>query len=441
MGSVPVIPEEKAQLSEPLWNLATRLAFRFCFVYFGLYCLLTQILTTFISLPDSEIPDLAARWPLRLVPQWAASHIFHLATPLAFAETGSGDRTFDWVFVFCLLAFSALATVLWTLLDRRRPNYSVLSAWFRMFLRLALAGQMIAYGLAKAIPMQMPFPNLMKLVEPYGNFSPMGVLWTSIGSAPAYEVFAGCAELLAGVLLIAPRTALLGALVALADMIQVSVLNLAYDVPVKLFSIHLILLALFLLAPELGRLTAFFFSNRSVPPSRHLPDFNSSRGNRIALAAQLAVGAWLLGVNGWGVRSAWNQIGAPRPRSALYGIWEIEQLTVDGQPRPPLLSDSTRWRRAIFDFPSRMWFQRMDDSLAGFGTSINTADKTVAFTKPGDKNWKASFTFVREPLDQLELNGEMDGQKIHMQLRQVDHTKFLLLSRGFHWIQEFPFNR
>jgi len=36
------------------------------------------------------------------------------------------------------------------------------------------------------------------------------------------------------------------------------VLNMAYDVPVKLFSFHLILLALFLLAPNLPGLITFF---------------------------------------------------------------------------------------------------------------------------------------------------------------------------------------
>jgi hypothetical protein len=50
-------------------------------------------------------------------------------------------------------------------------------------------------------------------------------------------------------LLIVPRTATLGALISLADMIQVDTLNMTYDVPVKLFAFHLILLSCFL-APD-----------------------------------------------------------------------------------------------------------------------------------------------------------------------------------------------
>jgi hypothetical protein len=109
---------------------------------------------------------------------------------------------------------------------------------------------MFLYGLAKVIPLQMPFPYLTRLLEPYGNFSPMAVLWSSIGASTSYEIFAGCAETLGGILLLTPRTTTLGAMVCLADMIQVFMLNMTYDVPVKLFSFHLILFSLLLLAPD-----------------------------------------------------------------------------------------------------------------------------------------------------------------------------------------------
>ncbi len=50
-----------------------------------------------------------------------------------------------------------------------------------------------------------------------------------------------------------------GALVCLGDWIHVFALNVTYDVPVKPLSFHLILLSLFVLAPDLKRLADFFF--------------------------------------------------------------------------------------------------------------------------------------------------------------------------------------
>jgi len=408
-------------------------------VYFGLYCLTTQIITTLFS-PNQgdDIPDPATLWPLRQLILWTAVRIFHVRTTVAYdSNSGSGDGMFGWVLAFWLLITAVLATGLWSVIDRKRENYVKLSKWFRLFIRFSLAGQMFNYGMLKVIPVQMPYPTLTKLLEPFGNFSPMGVLWSSIGVSQAYEIFAGCAEVLGGLLLIVPRTAMFGALICLADMIQVFMLNMTYDVPVKLFSFHLILLALLLLVPDLPRLVDVFFRNRAVAPSAHAQTFST----RTALIAQILFGLWLVGMNVHGGWTAWHLYGDGRPKSALYGIWNVDQLTIDGQVHPPLLTDNERWRRVIFDSPTRMAFQRMDDSFARYGASINVNGKILALANDDDKNWRASFAFQRPAPDQLVLDGDMGSHKVHMQLKLLDRNKFLLVSRGFHWIQETPVNR
>jgi hypothetical protein len=422
------------------WSLATRVAFRFSFVYFGIYCLGTQVVRGLMPWSDLEAPDPVTHWPVGPIVAWVAAHVFGVKTELIYFS-GSGDKTFDWVFAFCLLVFAALAAGIWSILDRERSDYAALSKWFRVFLRFCLAGQMLGYGLAKVIPLQMPFPSLSRLVEPFGNFSLMGVLWSSIGASPAYEIFAGCAETLGGVLLIFPRTTTLGALVCLADLLQIFVLNMTYDVPVKLFSFHLIVMCLVLLAPDSRRLANFFLLNRSASAPTQPPLFASVRRNRIAVAAQIAFGVLLVGMNVYGSVIAWSTYGRGQVRSALYGIWDITELTIDGQPRPPDLGDHARWRRAIFEIPSRVTLQRMDDSTVRYGASIDSQRNTLALSKNDDKNWKANFIFQRPSPNQLILDGDMDNQKIHMQLGLVDPSKFQLVSRGFHWIQEFPFNR
>jgi len=436
--SPQILPERVEHAAQP-WSVASRAAFRFCFVYFGLFCLNTQIFASLWPLPDVDIRDLATLWPLRQIVFWTAAHVFRVTEPLVYTG-GSGDKTFDWVLAFLLLVLAALATAIWSVLDRRREDYATLYKWFRVFLRFALASQMMVYGLLKVVPVQMPFPYLMRLLEPYGSFSPMGVLWSSIGATPAYETFAGCAETLGGILLVFPRTTMLGALVCLADMIEVFALNMTYDVPVKLFSLHLILMSLILLAPDFSRLAAFFFFRRDVKASPEPELFATPRANRIALAVQVVIGIWLMGVNTYGSWTSWHTYGGGHPKSALYGIWDVEQFLVDAQSHPPLFTDRDRWLRAIFDFPTSMNFQRPDDSFSGYGVSINVNQKSLALTKGSDKKWKANFTFERPTRDQLILDGEMDGHKIHMQLRLKPIDKFPLTNRGFHWINEYPFN-
>ncbi|HLJ41532.1 MAG TPA: hypothetical protein VKT50_08580 [Candidatus Acidoferrales bacterium] len=437
---------DQAQPSSPVphWNLVTRVAFRFCFVYFGLYCIVTQVLSGLIPTPPNvSIPNLDTFWPMRPIIFWTAAHVFRITHSLVYTGSGSGDKTFDWVEAFCLLVFGTLATGIWSVLDRRRENYVTMHKWFRLFIRFAVAGQMLAYAFAKIIPLQMSFPFFSTLLEPFGHLSPMGVLWASIGAAPAYEIFAGSAEALGGILLIVPRTTTLGALVCLADMTNVFMLNMAYDVPVKLFSFHMILLSLFLLAPELPRLANLFLRDRAAAPSAQPQLFRPRRANRIGFAAQIAFGLFLLGMNTYGSLSARYVYGDKAPEPPLYGIWDVGQMSTDGQVRSPLLNDYDRWRRVIFESYGGpfMVFQHMDESFASYAISINAHDKTITLTKGSDKKWKANFTYQRPTQNQLILDGQMDSHKIHMQLQLFDTKKFLLVSRGFHWIQEYPYNR
>jgi uncharacterized membrane protein YphA (DoxX/SURF4 family) len=429
-----VVPEIQAAR----WSLGLRIAFRFCFVYFGLFCLVTQILGGLFPVPKIEVPDLATLPPVRPIVLWSASHVFGIKHPPAYADTGSGDRTFDWMLVFCLLVCAAAATAVWSALDRRRANHDALYRWFRLFIRFALASELILYGMDKAVPLQMPFPFLTRLVEPYGNFSPMGNLWAFVGASRPYEIFVGCAEMLGGLLLIVPRTTILGAIVALADLTQVFVLNMTYDVPVKLLSFHLLLMTLLLLAPDLPRLCGFFFLNRPTDSSTQYELFRSRRPNRIALAAQVLLGLWILGVNGYNARSAWSTYGGARPKSPLYGIWNVTRISGDSQSAVP---GYDRWRRLIFDFPANMAVQQMDDSFTYFGATIHASTNTLELTGNAASKSKGSFTFQRPSGNELTLAGDMDGQRLRIQLKLLDRDKLLLVNRGFHWIQERPFNR
>jgi hypothetical protein len=434
--------DQAPQMSRaPHWNLAQRVSFRFCFVYLGLFCIFSEVLGGLVRLPNFFFPPVATMWPMRQIVLWTGAHIFRVAHPLVYADFDSGDKTFDWITVFCLLIFAVVATMIWSVLDRRRENYVTLDKWFRLFVRFALAGEMFTYGIDKVIPLQMPFPFLTRFVEPFGNFTPLGVLWNSIGASPAFEIFTGCAETLGGILLLVPRTTMLGTLLCLADLTEVFILNMTYDVPVKLLSFHLLLMALFLLAPEVPRLINLFLLNRSVDASTQPQLFSTHRANRLATTVQIAFGIYLIAVLLYGEGATWYAFGGGRTKSPLYGIWNVEQLVMDGQLHPPLLTDNSRWRRLIFDFPTSVNFQGVDDSFTGYSASIDVKEKTIALTKAGDKNWKALFSFERPKQNELILDGQMDNHTIHMQLQLTNLEKYQLVNRPFHWIADYAYDR
>jgi hypothetical protein len=421
------------------WHPATRVAFRFFATYFTLYVLTTQMLQGMLVLPIGDLPNLGELPPVRPAVSWVATHVFRVSYPLVITGSGSGDKTYDWVHAFTLLALSVLITVVWSALDRRREHHERLQRWVRLFARFALGSTMMSYGMVKAIPLQMPAPGLTRLLEPFGHFSPMGVLWYSVGASRPYEIFAGCAELAGGILLFIPQTAMLGALICLADSIQVFTLNMTYDVPVKLFSFHLIVLSLFLLAPDARRLLNVLLLNRTAQPSTMVPLGRTIRARRIVVAAQVLLGAYLVAMNLNSGLEAWAQYGGGAPKSPLYGIWNIEQMVIDGQTRSPLTTDYDRFRRVIFDRPTQAAFQRMNDTFVPYAAKIDTSAKTVTLTRSGGS--PSSWSYEQPSPDVLVLNGSIDGRKMQIQARLFDRSNFLLVTRGFHWVQEYPFNR
>jgi hypothetical protein len=114
-------------------------------------------------------------------------------------------------------------------------------------------------------------------------------------------------------------------------------------------------------------------------------------------------------------------------------------MVIDGQTRSPLTTDYDRFRRVIFDRPTQAAFQRMNDTFVPYAAKIDTSAKTVTLTRSGGS--PSSWSYEQPSPDVLVLNGSIDGRKMQIQARLFDRSNFLLVTRGFHWVQEYPFNR
>lgn len=383
-----------------------------------------------------------ATYILGLVPRPLASLVATrmLGAPatLALTSTGSGDRAIDWAGALCALGFAALVAAVWTGLQPRPRSDRWLRQWSQFGAAAMLGSIMVAYGMMKVFPVQMPAPTLVRLLEPLGQFSPMGVLWTFMGVSPWYQTFTGVVELVAGMLLFWSRTTVLGALLCLMAAGQIFALNLAYDVPVKLFSLHLILLALFLLAPHASRLVRALLHDASVVP----PDISAVglRARRRWLVGRTVLALLVLLAATSTAHQSWRRVGPNAERSPVYGIWDVVELRVNGTVRPPLVTDVRRWRRLVFERPEFVTFQRMDDTLETRRVKFDAAARRIDMLG-SEGGVVGELCYDDAEPGVMTVSGRVDGWETHMRLERVDHTQFVLLQRGFRWVQDRPFNR
>ena len=299
---------------------------------------------------------------------------------------------------------------------------------------------MFYYGMAKVIPTQFQAPSLVTLVQPVGTLSLADLLWTFIGASTPYQMAAGLAEVAAGVLLVIPRTAMLGAWVCLFDMTQVFVLNMAYDFGLKQLSLHLILMAAVLVAPDLPRLATLFLRRQALAGpvlEERIPGVRGERGRRVATWIQVLAGVYLLAMFTNLSLRFWSTEGDGRPRSPVYGIWDVAELRMNGDTRG---AGGRGLRPALAPGDLRYAGRRGDPAHRRLRGALR---RHVRLRRPADAPVEGPKPHVARLLSrssawatiELRLSGEMDGHRIDARLRRVELDTFRLRQSPFRWVR------
>jgi hypothetical protein len=287
-----------------------------------------------------------------------------------------------------------------------------------------------------------------------------------MGASDSYTWFTGAGEMLAGILLCTRRTTLLGALVAFGVMVHVAALNFCYDVPVKLFSTHLVLMSLFLMAPDLPWLTRALVLGRPATARGYVPLVRAAWLDWALFSIRTVIVLTFLGLTLYENHQASKRYGRLAPEPPLYGLWEVEEFTLDGKVRPPLTTDAGRWHRLMFNkgvsfskaqkaTPTVIIRNMPGKFLAFFQVEVNEEERTITLTRqtgpPGSTAKPVVQVLKYTELEPgvIEVEGEVtfyaDGKygpkPVKARLRHYGADKFLLSSRGFHWINEMPYNQ
>ncbi|HEX6811584.1 MAG TPA: hypothetical protein VF384_08185 [Planctomycetota bacterium] len=481
------------------WSLLRRLLFRFVFVYLVVYCLPFPL----GLIPEADVVAKHFEDASNVAVTWFGSNVLGLEKNLAPFETGSGDTTRDYVTLAMYVSIALVIAGFWSLLSVK-ASYPRLADLLRTYVRFVLAFAMLRYGTGKFFGGQFPSTDSIWLVSSWGESSPMGVVWKFMYASPTYTAFTGVVECLGGLLLLSRYTTTLGAMVSAGAMLNVVMLNFCYDVPVKLYSAHLLLMAIGLLLRDVPRLTAALVLHRSsVPPPLRLPlpmwIFVPERVVKFALVG------WLLFVIGQSTYQSWERRTAPP--GPLEGLYEVAEFARDGAVVPPLLTEASRWWHVYVGKKRAQVAMTDAKTIAYYEAAVDEAQSTVTLTRrprPDSEEQapapivlryrseapeasKPEVTEAAAPQSKPEavetpakpdqapaaptpavivpeaapavtpvptpaaatpsterllvLEGTFDGAAITVRLRKRPGDSFRLRNHGFHWINEYPFNR
>jgi hypothetical protein len=440
-------PEARAvptPLASPVWALWQRLLFRFFAIYF---LIKVEPWNWFRLIPGVSLLfrpyDIAMDWLVRT----GNARVFHVRETLV-PVNGSGDTSYAWAEMCLLLTIAAVGCVVWSVIDRKRAHYERALYWLRLIVRYYIAGAALSYGIIKLFVLQMPFPALSQLATPLGDLLPMRLSWLFIGYSTPYEIFSGAMETVAGLLLLYRRTITAGLFAATGAFMNVVMINLAYDVPVKIYASHLLFSCLFLLALDSKRLIGLLVLNRPVGATAAYDSILSrpwqvwgSRLVKVFILYQLLYSP---------LRSSWTRYQAakqpPAPGPFAVGVYDVRQFVVNGDTVPLTSTDSLRWRDVIIDNAGAgsigtrdsLFWQRYRRGY--FRYKPDTATRTVSVWKtsaiPRDSTFLFTMRYETPDTNTVRFIAPIRGDTVRVDLVRTSRH-FQLTERQFHWLSEY----
>ncbi|WP_179343482.1 DoxX family protein [Winogradskyella ursingii] len=407
-----------------VWSTKSKIAFRFVFSYFVLYIFLMFCSGLFES-------------PFR----WIGRTILGFNYDFDISGFGSGDHTYAYITLFVNAVVAVIVSIIWSLLDKNRPSYNKLFYWFLVTIRVFLIVFMLLYGFVKVFQIQFRSPSLIHLLQPLGEFSPMGLAWTYMGYSKGFGVFAGLMEIVGGLLLISRKTTTLGSFIIIGVMTQVAMMNLMFDIPVKLFSIHLILMASVIFVTDIKRFTSVFIKNKATNAYEfYHPVSSKSYHKTINKLKKIFVPIILLVACVLGYLGELN-VTDKNHKPHLYGIWESELFVKNSDTIAPLITSSNRWRYLVIENKGRAIVKTIDDELLRYNFKLDTVQKKISMYTENGKMDSLNINYIYKNTDYLNLEGSLNNDSISVTLFRKNLDDFPLRSRGFHWINERPYNR
>jgi len=271
--------------------------------------------------------------------------------PRLFVTSGWGITSYAGWGV-ALLAALAAAFIWQRTSSGTKQDDGQLYYWLRVIVRYRLALALIGYGVIKLIPVQLPGATLSDLHTAYGDFLPWKIYYLSTGVAKGgYEQTLGAIELAAGLLLIWRPAAVIGAGIAAAFLINIVLVNFAYQLGQHVYSVYLLLLTAFILAYDTPRLFQLLVIEGNAKADDFEPVFTKSVSLlRYAVKILLAVFVLAYGVLTYSsyAKSKWPYPDTPGLANA-YGVYNVKEFTVNNKVLPYSATDTTRWQDVVFE--------------------------------------------------------------------------------------------
>ncbi|TWR24727.1 DoxX family protein [Mucilaginibacter pallidiroseus] len=336
----------------------------------------------------------------------------------------------DVVIIAVLALVIAVAT---PFIVKRELNYPLAKYWLKTLLRYRLAIALLAYGFIKFFPLQSPYPSISSLNTAYGEFNRWKLFSLGLGITPGYESFLGFVELLAAGLLLFRRTALFGAIIVLLFTGNVFFSNLAYEGGEGIYSIYLLVIALYIVAYDALRLYNLIALRNPTLPDTVKPVLKNSQWITLA-AAKAGLILFFVFIYGFKTYAAYTKGGYHYPKgkgiAGTAGLYNVTVFKLNGKNHPYSDTDSVRWQNVVFEKWNTISIKTLQPKLIDSSLTEevhpNEFERNYELAGSGERNYYHYTVGKQGNLLLANKNSHYKDDKLTLQFSRPDSTHIIL---------------
>lgn len=302
----------------------------------------------------------------------------------------------------------------------KSSQQSQLIQLLRVILVYYLASRMLTYGVDKIVSMQFYTPEPNTLYTPFGFMTKDILYWSVMGTSKAYLIFMGLIEIIPAILLLFRKTRLFGLVILLLVMGNVLMINVGFDISVKLYAFFLFSMIVVLISPQFRPIYRFFLgeqSNLEKPTDLLIfPTWLKASLKCFVVGLIFIESVYIV----WVVQDA---AAAENESAELYGAFEINSEQ----------SHLSEVKRVFVHRANYLIFQTDFDAFADYKLTVRE-DWQQFILEDYAQNLNTITYELYE--NTLTLQGTMLGCDEALQFNRQAHLNLPALQDDFHWTTE-----
>ncbi|SNR16778.1 DoxX family protein [Tenacibaculum jejuense] len=348
------------------------------------------------------------------------------------------DSRYDYSRFLLIAILSIILTILWIFIESKlKKNYNTkVKSFLRIMLRYHVGFTLVLYGFGKVFMTQFGRMDVASLESTIGEYSGMSFLWTFMSHSKLYTMTTGWVEVVGGVLILFRRTTFLGSFILFIAMFNVVIIDIGYDVSVKMFAIHLFVMDVILLWYYRKVLINMFVFNKNTESKNEPILFTNVKSKQIRkFIKPVLLVAYTISLFFFTRMSLGYYKTNDNP--SITGFFKVNEQRINGDSIN--IPNQKKWKSLLINGSSwqigNITVQKENNSKSYYSFKADTISKEIILKNRRDSTNTFTLNYKQSNKKTFVFNGVIENDTIWFKTQRKTKEDYRLM-RKVRWIRD-----